>query len=151
MLEDELSDWMDEFPSPRLINKWKHEENWSARAEDDIKQVAPMLNERHFLRLFTMTEEAEELYAQVIAGDHPLLHSNDPHAAKKLDVMFKAAQDLLKLRGLGTAGGYAPPAIPHATVRLEEQGGKTPGQIAAVIRELILEEKVQAGRKKDNR
>jgi hypothetical protein len=141
MLVDELRDELPSYPTDRQIRNWRKEEAWEARAQDDIKQVAQMLNERHFLRLFAASEQAGSDLVSIAQNDHP------EKDARRLQVIKDANVELLKLRGLGTAGGYAPPAIPHATVRLGEQG-ETAQELSRAIREAILSDKKQLGQGK---
>lgn len=141
MLKEELGDELAYTPTDRQIRNWRREELWEARAQDDIKQVAQMLNERHFLRLFAASEQAGSDLVSIAQNDHP------EKDARRLQVIKDANVELLKLRGLGTAGGYAPPAIPHATVRLGENN-ETPQELSRAIREAILTEKKQLGQGK---
>jgi hypothetical protein len=134
LLAEELAGEMEQFPSDRVVRQWRREDEWELKAQEAIKEVAPLLNERHFLRLFAATEQAEKAIIDIIHNDHP-----EPDA-RRLQVIKDAALELLRLRGLGTAGGYAPPAIPHATVRLDENTS-TPQELSRQIRELILEER----------
>lgn len=137
LLAEELAGEMEQFPTDRTLRLWRDEDQWYLKAEEAIKEVAPMLNERHFLRLFAATEQAERALIDIIHNDHP------EKDARRLQVIKDAALELLKLRGLGTAGGYAPPAIPHATVRLDAES-QTPQELSRAIREAILEERESA-------
>lgn len=134
LLVEELGDELPRSPSAATIRLWAREENWVGKVEDDIKSVATILNERHFLRLFAASEQAGETLVTIALGEHPEADG------RKLQVIKDAAVELLKLRGLGTAGGYAPPAIPTATARIDTSQ-KTPEELSQMIREAILQEK----------
>lgn len=134
LLYDEAQDDLAHFPNAATIRKWAREEQWKLRAEEEIKNVAQFLNERHFLRLFAATETAEEAIIKIVNNTH------EEQNPRRLQVIKDAAVELLKLRGLGTAGGYAPPPIPHATVKIGG-GNESPQELARQIRDHIAAEK----------
>lgn len=134
LLKEELGDELPSTPSVATIRKWSKEENWVGKVEDDIKSVARILNERHFLRLFAASEEAQAELIKIALNIHP------EKDARRLQVIKDACNELLKLRGIGTAGGYAPPPVPQATVRLDTTR-MSPEELSQSIRDAILEEK----------
>lgn len=144
LLRQELDGEIPYYPSGRTIRKWCKSEEWSLQAEDAIKSVAQFLNERDFIRLFALTQEAVRVYGDIIHNDHP---EPDP---KRLQVIANTATELLKLRGLGTAGGYAPPSIPSITVR-NDNPDATPQELARELMEHIAESKQKQADRKGRR
>lgn len=137
LLYDELKDDLPQTPSASQIRGWRDEYQWELNAQEDIKSVAQMLNERQFLRFFVASEEAAKELVRIALNDH------EEQDARRLAVIKDACIEIIRIRGLGTAGGYAPPAIPHATVRLGENSTTSPQELSRQIREAILEEKQQ--------
>lgn len=159
-LAEELADDCEELgvdpPSESAIRKWVKEENWKLKADEAIKEVAPFLNERHFLRLFAASEGAGETLARLAMAAENILRRLEMGQqisqtdARVLNTIKDASVELLKLRGLGTAGGYAPPAIPQATVKINTDD-MTPEELSQHVRALILEEREAMNAKKGPR
>ena len=102
-----------------------------------------MLNRRHFEKLFTLTEEALEVKASILANDHPEQDS------KRLDVIARTATELLKLRGLGTAGVIAGGIEPPKPQASGVEAAANVQEASAMLRDEILQNKqIVAGKKK---
>ena len=143
MLSEELSGEMPSFPHANTIRTWRRNEGWDDRASQDIAQVAQMLNRRHFEKLFTLTEEALEVKASILANDHPEQDS------KRLDVIARTATELLKLRGLGTAGVIAGGIEPPKPQASGVEAAANVQEASAMLRDEILQNKqIVAGKKK---
>lgn len=142
MLYDELEGELPRYPTASTIRGWRIKEEWDMRASDDIAQVAQMLNRRHLEKLFAMTDEALEIKASIIHNDHPEKDS------KRLDIISRSVDELLKLRGLGTAGvqgGADPPKAPSKAI---EEAGTVQEKSAALRDEILSEKQLIAGKKK---
>jgi hypothetical protein len=142
MLYEELEGEMPRYPTAQTIRKWRNEEGWEARASDDIAQVAQHLNRRHFEKLFAMTDEALEIKASIIHNDHPERDS------RRLDIISRSVDELLKLRGLGTAGVQGGAEPPKAASKAVEEAGTLREKSAALRDEILSEKQLVAGKKK---
>lgn len=144
MLEKELEGELPAYPTASAIRNWKNAEQWEARASDDLKNIARHLDARHFEKLFAMTDELLEVATAIATNDHP---EKDP---KRLDIISRTVQELLKLRGIGTAGVHARPTLP-APSALALEAGSSPADRSRAIREEILEAKQASRQKKTTR
>lgn len=142
MLAEELEGEMPRYPTTQTIRKWRIEEEWDTRASDDIAQVAQLLNRRHFEKLFAMTDEALEIKASIIHNDHPETDS------RRLDIISRSVDELLKLRGLGTAGVQGGAEPPKAASKAVEEAGTLREKSAALRDEILQEKQLVAGKKK---
>lgn len=145
MLYDELEGEMPKYPSPQTIRSWRVKEEWDLRASDDIAQVAQMLNRRHLEKLFAMTDEALEIKASIIHNDHP------EKDARRLDIISRSVDELLKLRGLGTAGVQGGNEPPRAVSKAIEEAGTVREKSAALRDEILQEKQDIVGQKKHRR
>lgn len=95
------------IPTVRAIQIRVKKENWREKASEDLAKIAPNLNKDHLTRLFAQTDAALDFYSAMMNGEYDQFKSPGILAAK-----VAVAKDLLTLRGLGTAAGLSPVAMP---------------------------------------
>jgi hypothetical protein len=121
------------LPSVRTLQSWIKDEKWDEEANDHIRRTAKHIDESQISRMFLISDLA-------LSFAHQLLeHGFDPgDNAGILAVKWDAAKEMLKFRGLGTAGAIG------GTPTLEIKVTNT----AADLPELTTAEKSEAFRER---
>jgi hypothetical protein len=95
---------IEQLPTLRTLQRWIKDEDWDGRANSHIKATAKHIDETQISRMFVISDLALSFAHQLLeAGYNPNDH------AGVLAVKWDAAKEMLRFRGLGTAGaGMAP-------------------------------------------
>ena len=139
LVDDETGEVMP-VPSVAALRKWAKEDHWAARADEDIKEVAPFLGERHLIRLFATTDGSLDTLSRIATMLDDTIDRGEKPDARLLQVVKDACVELLKLRGLGTAGAILAPQIPQTTQKTDLTR-MTPEELSQHMRQLIVEER----------
>ena len=132
----------DHFPSLRQIQQKRKKEDWDLRANNIIRSEARHIDETHTARMLVMGEKALDLAEQLITGK---IEAKDRNDAQLIAIRWDAAKEMLRFRGLGTAGVVGKPTL-EITVKTDENKGinlegMTPDQKAEFWRQRTLEDK----------
>lgn len=145
-LIDELEDSPvfspEHLPTLRAIQARKKRDNWDLRANNIIRSEARHIDETHTARMLVMGEKALDLAEQLITGK---IAAKDRNDAQLIAIRWDAAKEMLRFRGLGTAGVVGKPTL-EITVKADENKGinikdMTPDEKAEFWRQRTLEEK----------
>lgn len=141
-LEDSPIFDSDIYPSVRQIQYKRKKDNWDLRANNIIRSEARNIDETHTARMLVMGEKALDLAEQLITGQ---IVAKDRNDAQLIAIRWDAAKEMLRFRGLGTAGVVGKPTL-EITVKTDENKGinlkdMTPDEKAEFWRQRTLEEK----------
>jgi hypothetical protein len=120
------------LPSVRTVQNWAKTENWAIKANDLIRHTAEHIDEEQIARLFVLSDKAINLAHRIIDGEF-LNHPRTGNVA----IMADMVKEILKFRGLGTAGVLGAPTL-HIKVENAVEG----------LPEMTLEEKSEAMRQR---
>jgi hypothetical protein len=127
------------IPSVRTVQNWAKTEGWAYKANDLIRNTAEHIDETQIARLFVISEEAIGFAHRLIRGDFDKFGSPGV-----LAVRWDAAKEMLKFRGLGTAGVVGAPTL---EVKIQTQSDSTRDmsvdEISEHLRQKTLEKKEQ--------
>jgi hypothetical protein len=127
------------LPSVRTVQNWAKTDGWAYKANDLIRNTAEHIDETQIARLFVISEEAIGFAHRLIRGDFD--HFKSPGV---LAVRWDAAKEMLKFRGLGTAGVVGAPTL---EVKIQTQSDSTQNmsvdEISEHLRQRTLEKKEQ--------
>lgn len=146
ILEKRLDDFalpplpdLDRIPSVRTVQNWVKNENWGQKANDKIRDTAEYIDESQIARLFVLSDEAINVAFRIIRGDF-LDHPRPGNVA----VMADMVKEMLRFRGLGTAGVVGAPTF---EVKISSDtaaiGELSVDERSALMREAILRRKEQ--------
>jgi hypothetical protein len=121
------------LPSVRTLQSWIKAEKWDEKANDHIRATAKHIDETQISRMFVISDLALSFAHQLLEqGYDPKDH------AGVLAVKWDAAKEMLKFRGLGTAGAIG--GTPTLEIKVTNQTDGLP--------ELTTEEKSEAFRER---
>jgi hypothetical protein len=118
----------DMLPSVRTLQRWIKAEGWEERANQHIASTAKFINDSQVSRMFVISDLALSFAHQLLEDG---FNKND-HAGV-LAVKWDAAKEMLRFRGLGTAGVVGAPTL-EVRVTAEQQ----------ISKELTVEERSEA-------
>ena len=98
----------DLYPGLRAIQQRRKKEDWDRRANDIIRSEARHIDETHTARMFVASGKALDLATALIEGTVTVKDRNE---AQVLAIRWDAAKELLRFRGLGTAGAVGKPTL----------------------------------------
>jgi hypothetical protein len=131
---------LDRIPSVRTVQNWAKVEDWAHKANDLIRDTAKHIDESQIARLFIMSDEAINFAHRLIRGDFDHFHSPGV-----LAVRWDAAKEMLRFRGLGTAGVVGAPVSLKVEVSSAKPtdvlDGMTTDQMAEFMRQRTLDAK----------
>ncbi len=104
--DDDLPISLANLPSLRTIQHWIKHDSWDERANDKIRSTAKHIDETQISRMFIISDLA-------LSFAHQLLEEgfNKNDNAGILAVKWDAAKEMLRFRGLGTAGNVGTPSL----------------------------------------
>lgn len=145
ILEGELTEFsgaslpnLDRIPTARQIQLWVKNEHWAQRGNDLIRNTAEHIDESQIARLFIISDEAISFARELIRGDYDM-HPKPGNLAVRWD----AAKEMLRFRGLGTAGVVGAPTLEVKVVNDLDDRMKALSidEKAEMLREATLKEK----------
>jgi hypothetical protein len=141
-LEDSPIFDADIYPSVRQIQYKRKKDNWDLRANNIIRSEARNIDETQMARMLVMGEKALDLAEQLITGQ---IVAKDRNDAQLIAIRWDAAKEMLRFRGLGTAGTPGKPTL-EITVKTDDNKGidlkgMTPDEKAEFWRQRTLEDK----------
>lgn len=103
------------FPTVRQIQNKAKREDWDLQGNQKIRELAPTIDDSQISRLLVMADKALDFADRLLSGEY------DHHSKTgNLAVRWDAAKEMLKFRGLGTAGAVG--NIP--TLKIEVEAAK---------------------------
>lgn len=106
----------DDLPSQRTLQRKIKAEAWDERANDQIRSTAKHIDESQISRMFVISDLALNFAHQLLEDGY----SKNDHAGV-LAVKWDAAKEMLKFRGLGTAGVVGAPTLEVKVVNQIDQ------------------------------
>lgn len=95
----------DKVPSVRQLQYRAKNEKWDLRANDLIADTAKHIDKTQLARLWVMIDKAIDFEDRLISGE--FMHAKPG----MIGIMHDAAKEMMKLRGLGTAGVLGAPVV----------------------------------------
>jgi hypothetical protein len=143
MSPEDLPFTAEEIPSIRTIQRRVKSEQWDYQANDHIRSTAKHIDETQISRMFVISDLALSFAHQLLeAGYNPSDH------AGVLAVKWDAAKEMLRFRGLGTAGAVGGTPTLEIKVsqdqRMIELDSKTPEERSELFKEGVLTRKKRA-------
>jgi hypothetical protein len=125
------------LPSVRTVQNWAKTDRWAYKANDLIRNTAEHIDETQIARLFVISEEAIGFAHRLIRGDF-----DDFRSPGVLAVRWDAAKEMLKFRGLGTAGVVGAPTLEiKLTNQADSLQDMSVDQISETLRQKTLKQK----------
>ncbi len=126
-------------PSLRQIQHKAKKDDWDAWGNDWIRGKATRIDETHTARMLVLSNKALEFADDLISGNYM---NSSPGA---LAIRWDAAKEMLRFRGLGTAGEKVQPKLEVTVNQITESGPDfsqmTTDEKAEFYRQKVLEGK----------
>jgi hypothetical protein len=131
-----------ELPDESTMRRWVRRYDWHGRVAQHVADEFPAISLRQITRLIAQTDQAQEEYEAILAGERD--HLSGP----ALNARVALITTNLQLRGLGTAGARGgEPVVSQGAKQLEDVSGLHPSERARRTREKIEAER-EARRKR---
>ncbi len=130
------------LPTPRTIQRWVKYDAWEQRGNDHMRRTAKTLDDSQIARMFAISNLALSFAHQLLKDGY-----SPQDRPSVLAVKWDAAKEMLKFRGLGTAGVLGAPTLavtieaPDTSVTLD---GLSMAEKAEMMRQHTLEGKQMA-------
>lgn len=96
------------YPNVRSIQQKRKKDKWDERANNIIRSEARHIDETQISRMFVMSDKALDLANDLIEGK---VQAKDRNDAQIIAIRWDAAKEMLRFRGLGTAGAVGKPTL----------------------------------------